>query len=96
MLEDLESNFAEDIPKIIDANVRVLIYNGVKDLICNFIGAERWLAAMEWSGQVRCIWHILPNLAKSVGWADLNPDEIISIFINTTTSTYHACILDGF
>jgi carboxypeptidase C (cathepsin A) len=54
MLDDLESNFAEDIPKIIDAGVRVLIYNGVKDLICNFIGTERWLAAMEWSGQVRC------------------------------------------
>jgi serine carboxypeptidase-like clade 4 len=51
MLDDLESNFAEDIPKIIDAGVRVLIYNGVKDLICNFIGTERWLTAMEWSGQ---------------------------------------------
>jgi carboxypeptidase C (cathepsin A) len=53
MLGDLESNFAEDIPKIIAANVRVLIYNGVKDLICNFIGTERWLDAMEWDGQVR-------------------------------------------
>lgn len=45
-------NYAFDIPPIIDAGVRVLVYSGTDDWICNYLGGEAWVEALEWSGQV--------------------------------------------
>ncbi|KAF7315211.1 Carboxypeptidase [Mycena indigotica] len=39
------------VAALLERNVRVLIYVGTYDWICNWKGNERWTLAMEWSGQ---------------------------------------------
>ncbi|KAI8916377.1 Alpha/Beta hydrolase protein [Gorgonomyces haynaldii] len=43
--------FTRDVSKILDAGIRVLIYAGDADYICNWIGNKQWLLQLEWSGQ---------------------------------------------
>lgn len=39
------------IPEILAKGVKVLIFAGDKDLICNHVGLERMIDDMEWGGQ---------------------------------------------
>jgi carboxypeptidase C (cathepsin A) len=41
----------EHVAGLLERGVRVLIYVGTYDWICNWIGNERWTLALEWSGQ---------------------------------------------
>lgn len=36
---------------MMEDDVRVMIYAGDLDLICNWLGNERWVDALEWEGQ---------------------------------------------
>ncbi|RDB27300.1 Carboxypeptidase Y [Hypsizygus marmoreus] len=36
---------------LLERGVRVLIYVGAYDFVCNWVGNERWTLALEWSGQ---------------------------------------------
>ena len=38
------------LPDILEAGIRVLIYVGDRDFICNWVGIRRWVDALEWSG----------------------------------------------
>ena len=38
------------VAALLERNVRVLIYVGKNDWICNWVGNERWTLALEWSG----------------------------------------------
>lgn len=39
------------VSQLLERGVRVLIYVGTYDWICNWIGNERWTLKMPWSGQ---------------------------------------------
>ncbi|KAG6873260.1 hypothetical protein C0995_001034 [Termitomyces sp. Mi166 len=39
------------VTALLERQVRVLIYVGTYDWICNWVGNERWTRALEWSGQ---------------------------------------------
>lgn len=39
------------IPPLLEAGIRVMIYAGDQDFICNALGNERWVKAMRWTGQ---------------------------------------------
>lgn len=39
------------LPGILEAGVRVLMFAGAEDLICNYVGIERMIDALEWNGQ---------------------------------------------
>ena len=39
------------IPDMIEAGIRVMIYAGEDDFICNWLGNLRWVKAMDWSGR---------------------------------------------
>ena len=35
---------------MLDAGIEVMIYAGVEDLICNYLGNQRWVDALPWTG----------------------------------------------
>jgi len=49
--KDFEQSYLFDIPILLNKGVRVLLYNGNYDLICNFYGTSQMLNGMQWSGQ---------------------------------------------
>jgi len=50
-LADWVGNFAIDLPIVLAAKIPVLIYSGTNDFICNYLGGQRWVNAMQWPGQ---------------------------------------------
>jgi len=48
---DIIESFRYEIPTILASNVRVVIYNGDLDLICNWVGGKMWVETMQWKGQ---------------------------------------------
>lgn len=50
------------VSALLERGVRVLSYVGTFDFICNHIGNEMWLEALEWSGKEGY------NEAKLVDW----------------------------
>ncbi|KAF6166945.1 hypothetical protein GIB67_037458 [Kingdonia uniflora] len=51
MLMDWMRNLEVGIPALLEDGVKLLIYAGEYDLICNWLGNSRWVHAMEWSSQ---------------------------------------------
>lgn len=48
---DWMRNLEAGIPPLLEDGVKLLVYAGEYDLICNWLGNSRWVHAMEWSGQ---------------------------------------------
>lgn len=48
---DVAHNTAALVPKLLDSGIRVLIYVGVADFMCNHQGNEAWTLGMEWDSQ---------------------------------------------
>jgi len=48
---DVIESFRYEIPSLLNAGIRVVIYNGDLDLICNWVGGKMWADSMKWSGQ---------------------------------------------
>jgi len=69
---DLEESFRFDIPKVLAAGYRVMLYSGDKDLICNYVGGIKLLTSMPWPGLKAWVgsknvtWHVDGEVA---GWA---------------------------
>lgn len=55
MLTDWMRNLEVGIPALLEDGVKVLIYAGEYDLICNWLGNSRWVHSMEWSGQQKFV-----------------------------------------
>ncbi|TKY67169.1 Serine carboxypeptidase 49 [Spatholobus suberectus] len=51
MLQDWMRNLEVGIPALLEEGIKMLVYAGDKDLICNWLGNSRWVHAMVWSGQ---------------------------------------------
>ncbi|EPY28297.1 cathepsin A (carboxypeptidase C) [Strigomonas culicis] len=47
---DFYKNFNASVVALLEAGVRVMIYAGDCDFICNWIGNKAWLQALRWSG----------------------------------------------
>jgi len=45
------TNLEVVIPALLENNYQVLVYSGMLDFICNWVGGEDWTTAMPWSGQ---------------------------------------------
>ncbi|CAI9778432.1 unnamed protein product [Fraxinus pennsylvanica] len=51
MILDWMKNYEVVIPALLENGVKLLVYAGEYDLICNWLGNSRWVDAMVWSGQ---------------------------------------------
>ncbi|KAH1041532.1 hypothetical protein AAZX31_09G048500 [Glycine max] len=51
MGQDWMKNLEVGIPSLLEDGIKLLVYAGEEDLICNWLGNSRWVYAMEWSGQ---------------------------------------------
>lgn len=51
MVQDWMKNLEVGIPTLLEDGIKLLVYAGVEDLICNWLGNSRWVHAIEWSGQ---------------------------------------------
>ncbi|XP_042506540.1 serine carboxypeptidase-like [Macadamia integrifolia] len=51
MVTDWMRNLEVGIPTLLEDGIKLMIYAGEDDLICNWLGNSRWVHAMEWSGQ---------------------------------------------
>ncbi|XP_038696161.1 serine carboxypeptidase-like [Tripterygium wilfordii] len=68
MSADWMKNLEVGIPSLLEDGIKVLIYVGNKDLICNSLGNSRWVEAMKWSGQEN--YGVTPIIPFVVGNAD--------------------------
>ncbi|KAJ3071080.1 hypothetical protein HDU98_005864 [Podochytrium sp. JEL0797] len=48
---DEDLRFDTAVAEVLEGGVKVLVYAGDADYVCNWMGNEAWLDAMEWSGQ---------------------------------------------
>ncbi|CAL1366449.1 unnamed protein product [Linum trigynum] len=51
MMGDWMLDFEVGIPALLESGIKVLIYAGEYDLICNWLGNSNWVNGMKWSGQ---------------------------------------------
>ncbi|KAK6945814.1 Peptidase S10, serine carboxypeptidase [Dillenia turbinata] len=51
MLMDWMRNLEEGIPTLLKDGVKLLVYAGEYDLICNWVGNSRWVHAMDWAAK---------------------------------------------
>ncbi|XP_065846742.1 uncharacterized protein [Oscarella lobularis] len=51
MLGDWISAFDDDVAALLNAGLRVVVYSGKYDLVCNYFGGKDWVSNMKWRGQ---------------------------------------------
>eukprot|EP01112_Ceratiomyxa_fruticulosa_P024071 TRINITY_DN954_c0_g1_i5.p1 TRINITY_DN954_c0_g1~~TRINITY_DN954_c0_g1_i5.p1 ORF type:complete len:445 (+),score=63.00 TRINITY_DN954_c0_g1_i5:186-1520(+) len=49
--DDSVKNLANDLQSVLNSGIPVLIYSGMDDYLCNYIGGDIWTEALEWKGQ---------------------------------------------
>lgn len=53
--EDFVEDFTPLVAEALDHGVGYLLYNGDKDVICNWMAGQEWVHRLEWSGQDRFV-----------------------------------------
>ncbi|KAJ7519140.1 hypothetical protein O6H91_20G024700 [Diphasiastrum complanatum] len=51
MIVDWMRNLEVGIPALLQDGIKLLVYAGEYDLVCNWLGNFKWVTAMDWSGQ---------------------------------------------
>lgn len=67
MLNDWFADLELVIPDILASGVRMLVYSGTEDFICNWFGGRDWVSKMVWPGQAAYNKH---------PWADWTVDDV--------------------
>ena len=50
-LVDSSKNFQDAVAEMLEGGIRVLVYNGVEDFMCNYVGSMTWVTSMKWHSQ---------------------------------------------
>jgi cathepsin A (carboxypeptidase C) len=61
---DIHRNFNYTIPPMLEAGIRVMIYAGDVDYICNWMGNKAWVMALNWPG--KAAFNAAPDVEFSV------------------------------
>lgn len=64
MMSDWGHKFDGVLPEMLSAGVRVMVYVGNQDFICNVLGNRRWVDAMQWEHWRE--WVSAPNVTWNV------------------------------
>lgn len=48
---DFMRDFSHKLVPLLEDNIRVMIYAGDRDLICNWVGNRRWVDQLDWEGK---------------------------------------------
>ena len=67
---DFMKNYNQVIPELLEDGLRVLVYVGDQDFICNWIGNKHWVLDLDWSGKEGM------NKAKDATYVDNKGDDI--------------------
>ncbi|VFQ77808.1 unnamed protein product [Cuscuta campestris] len=51
MASDWFKDQSHAFPRLLEDGIKLLVYAGEYDLICNWLGNSRWVEALEWSGK---------------------------------------------
>jgi len=68
MLTDWMRNLEDGIPALLEDGIKMLVYAGEYDLICNWLGNFKWVNAMAWTGQKDFV--AAPNVSFVVDGAE--------------------------
>ena len=52
ILDDWVHSFQSAAAVVLNNSVRVVVYSGVEDYICNYLGGKAWAETAQWSGSV--------------------------------------------
>jgi cathepsin A (carboxypeptidase C) len=63
-VRDYHRNFNYTIPPMLEAGIRVMIYAGDVDYICNWMGNKAWVTALNWLG--KAAFNAAPDVEFSV------------------------------
>ncbi|KAK9806679.1 hypothetical protein WJX73_007406 [Symbiochloris irregularis] len=58
-LSDWPLNYDTSLIPLLESDIRVTIYAGVEDFICNWLGNKRWVDLLPWSGNAA--WKLQPE-----------------------------------
>lgn len=50
-IKDSSLNFQDTVARVLDQGVRVLVYSGVEDYMCNYVGSRAWTVSTNWTSQ---------------------------------------------
>ncbi|SJK99169.1 related to PRC1-carboxypeptidase y, serine-type protease [Armillaria ostoyae] len=54
--DELHPTITKDhVAALLERGIKVLIYAGANDWVCNWVGNERWTLALEWSGKMEFV-----------------------------------------
>ncbi|EER08326.1 conserved hypothetical protein [Perkinsus marinus ATCC 50983] len=48
---DIACNYHHYLPELLDKGLRILVYAGDRDLVCNWVGSLAWMEALRWGGR---------------------------------------------
>ncbi|EER19422.1 conserved hypothetical protein, partial [Perkinsus marinus ATCC 50983] len=48
---DMACNYHQYLPELLDKGLRILVYAGDRDLVCNWVGSLAWMEALRWGGR---------------------------------------------
>ncbi|KMZ69154.1 putative Serine carboxypeptidase [Zostera marina] len=79
MLTDWMRDLEVGIPDLVNNGVKLLVYAGEYDLICNWLGNSRWVESMEWNGQKNYVSaDILPFMVDGVEAGQMKNYDTVS------------------
>ena len=52
LLSDWVQQYSTSTGMVLDEDIKVFVYSGMNDYVCNYIGGAEWTKATKWRNQV--------------------------------------------